>query len=186
MNLPRLPFACALAWLGAVVALSPLSPQAAELSEYELKAALLYRLTRFIHWPKHTFANGDGRLNICVLGQDPFGSALDAIEGKRSHGLEVHVQRHMNVGPTAESCHVVFVSPSEAGRINDILDRLADRPILTMGDDAQFVEAGGLIGLGTTGEFVAISVNLEACERSGLTIGAEILQLASLVRGARR
>jgi len=44
--------------------------------EYQVKAAFLFQFSRFVQWPPDSFSSADARLVICVLGVNPFGSAL--------------------------------------------------------------------------------------------------------------
>src|ERR1700756_4784994 len=45
--------------------------------EYAVKAAYLYKFTPFVEWPASAFAGPGSPFNVCVLGDDPFGPALD-------------------------------------------------------------------------------------------------------------
>jgi uncharacterized protein DUF4154 len=63
---------CAVIGVGHPVALG----QNSKPTEYEVKATYLYKFGRFVEWP--TKVEGDS-FSICVLGQDPFGPALNAI-----------------------------------------------------------------------------------------------------------
>ena len=49
--------------------------------EYRLKAAFLFNLAKLVEWPAPSFQPGEP-LSICVLGKNPFGSALkEAVPG---------------------------------------------------------------------------------------------------------
>src|ERR1019366_7169794 len=50
--------------------------QADSTGEYELKAAMLYNLTRFVEWPPSAFPDPQAPILPCILGRDPFGSSL--------------------------------------------------------------------------------------------------------------
>jgi hypothetical protein len=60
-------------------------------AEYELKAAFLYKFASFVEWPD---AVSNGPPCIGVLGDDPFGPALDeAVKGKSYHGRSFEIRR---------------------------------------------------------------------------------------------
>ncbi len=60
-----------------------LPPTAATASrEYLLKAALLYNFANFTTWPTEAFSGPQKSLRLCILGEDPFGAAMDSIDGK--------------------------------------------------------------------------------------------------------
>ncbi|MGH9859502.1 MAG: YfiR family protein, partial [Candidatus Acidiferrales bacterium] len=70
---------------------SPAQQQAP--SEYEVKAAYLYYFGKFVTWPLEAEASGNSFV-ICVLGEDPFGPALDrTIVGESIRGTNVVVRR---------------------------------------------------------------------------------------------
>ena len=62
--------------------------------------------------PRRRFPSPDAPFAICVLGQDPFGPALDAIvQGERIQGRPLVVRR-LKGWDDAELCHILFVSTS--------------------------------------------------------------------------
>src|SRR6202023_1542561 len=59
--------------------------------EYELKATFLYKFAGFVEWPD---ALSNGPLGIGVVGQDPFGPALDeVVKGKPYNGRGFEIRR---------------------------------------------------------------------------------------------
>ncbi len=63
----------------------------AQAPEYEVKAAFLYNFTKFVEWPPSAFAEGNGALRICVLGEDPFGRNLQTVAGEEVEGHRLTV-----------------------------------------------------------------------------------------------
>ena len=53
--------------------------------EYQIKAAFLFNFAQFVEWPPTAFTNADAPFCIGVLGDDPFGAALDeTVQGENS------------------------------------------------------------------------------------------------------
>src|ERR1700681_3665474 len=51
-------------------------------NEYQVKAAFLYNFAKFVDWPAEAFGSSGAPFVIGVVGDDPFGGALDqAING---------------------------------------------------------------------------------------------------------
>jgi hypothetical protein len=48
--------------------------------EYKIKAAFLLNFAKFITWPDQTFTSPQQPFSFCVLGQDPFGTALTPMQ----------------------------------------------------------------------------------------------------------
>lgn len=165
-----------LGWSGAVLPTSPVG-------EYELKAVLLFKIAKFVRWPESAFASRSDPLQVCVIGVDPFGSLLDAIEGQSVQAHPVVVHRYPEAGAGAAGCHVAFLAGSRADALGPGLRALAGRPVLTVGDATDFAAAGGVVGMRTDAGKLRFEVNTAAAAAHGLEISAQLLQLATLVGG---
>jgi hypothetical protein len=111
-------------------------------SEYSIKAGYLLLFTRYVQWPAQVFENEGAPINICILGEDPFGAVLDrTVEGQRSQNRPLRVHRLENT-EDAGHCHVAFISAQESDNEAQWLANLAGRPILTIGEDSTALESG--------------------------------------------
>lgn len=143
--------------------------------EYQIKASYLYNFLRYVEWPPG--APAGGTLPVCVFGKDRFGTALDAIVGESVRGLAIAVRPVSDPGQL-DGCRVVFVGAAERGREADILQQLAGRPVLTVGETPGFADRGGVINLIRVKDKIRFEINQQAAERGGLRIGSQLLQLA--------
>ena len=151
-------------------------------SEYVLKAAMIYNLALFVEWPEQSFSSATQPMSVCVLGDDPFGAALEAnISGKTVRGREMQIRRTQKPSEL-QGCHILFVSQSERKRLAEIMAAVGSASTLTIGDMKEFVEEGGVIGFTTGNERIRIEINLKAAQRAGLKISYKLLSLAT-VRG---
>jgi len=151
--------------------------RADEAGEYKVKAAFLYNFAKFVEWPDRTFSGPDAPFVIGVLGDDPFGSALDGIKGKTVKEHKVAVKR-ISGSSDAGSCHVLFISSSEDGRLEEIISALGQAPVLLVGDMDRFARRGGMIKFLVENNKIAFEINAEAARRAGLTISSQLLKLA--------
>ena len=60
-----------------LIAAPRLVAQGAKPTDYDVKAVYLYNFGRFVEWPASVTSKSEA-FTVCVLGQDPFGPALDA------------------------------------------------------------------------------------------------------------
>lgn len=148
--------------------------------EYLIKAAILYNFAKFTRWPTAAFESADAPLDLCVIGADPFGDALATIDGKR---VGTHNLRTRLIGDTAQigGCHLLFVSTSESGRLDDILAATDGTAVLTVADMPDFSRAGGIITLSVVDDRTRFDVNRLAADRAGLTLSAKLLRLAATI-----
>jgi hypothetical protein len=153
------------------------SAQAAGSLEYQVKAAYLLNFTRYVEWPGRSLP-ATAPLELCILGDDPFGETLDqAIRGRRSQGRTVTVRR-VESDEGAFGCHLVFVTDESWNQRRSLVASLTSRGILTVGNSDQFGREGGVIGFVISNETVRFVINLKAMEHSGLRISSRMLSLA--------
>jgi len=115
---------------GLLPVLSP-ALQAAANPEYKIKAALIYKLTKFVSWPDRVFADADQPLRICVLGKNPFDDALQAISSRTVAGRSLVVSDVGGVDDL-QRCQLVFVAGSEGRQLDATIADFAAQPILTV------------------------------------------------------
>jgi hypothetical protein len=164
---------------------APLRAQSKAAGEYEVKAAFLYNFARYVEWPPAKLPAAGEAFVVTVLGEDPFGGALDAAIRDRTiqdRPLAVRrVARIEDVGPS----QILFISRSEADDLPRILQRLAAAPILTVGESAQFAERGGMIRFRREGERIGFDINVGSTERAGLRVSSQLLKLARIIGAGR-
>ena len=165
-----------------VLACRPLA--AAPVAEYELKAALLYKVAKFVRWPEARLGSRDRPMTFCIIGADPFGPAIDSIVGRsvKSHPVAV-VRLDTADAIAAASCDVAFVSVSSAAAAAGSLRSLAGLPVLTVSDVPGFAAAGGVLGMKTAQGKVRFEINTTSSAAQGLEISAQLMQLATIVTG---
>jgi len=82
--------------------------------EYQVRAVYLYNFGRFVVWPG-TPAETQGTFDVCVLGRDPFGSALDAtLAGEAINNRKLAARRIANPRE-ATNCRILFISSFRGG-----------------------------------------------------------------------
>lgn len=171
-------------WLGAVPATRG-SEDSSRVKEYELKAAFVFNLSKFVEWPASAFAGPDDAIVIGILGEDPFAGRLqETIDGKTVGGRRLRV-RYVKADRDARACHIVFISPSEEGRLGQIAERLRGSPTLSVSDVGPFAELGGVLHFDLEGRRVHLVINPEAATGGGLRLSAKLLNLARIVRDNR-
>jgi len=167
----------------SVFSLSPVSiAQANPPGEYELKAAFLFNFAKFIDWPRGSFASPQSPFTICVLGEDPFGRALDEGLRGKAIGNQPFALRRLKDKAEARRCQVVFVSSSETRHLAEIVESLRGANVLLVGDTAGFASSGGTIEFTLDQENrVRFTINTDAADRAGLKFSAKLLALATIV-----
>lgn len=148
------------------------------LSEYEVKAAFVYKFRQFIEWPQRDRAS----LVFCVTGQRRLFEALELIHRGRSLAAQQPAVKWVNRRETlAEHCDVLFIGALETKATREILMAVQDSSVLTIGESKGFLEAGGIVNFVVEQNNVRFEFNLRAAQRARLTISSRLLHLATRV-----
>jgi hypothetical protein len=174
------------AWVAAAAAivLATVPARAGGPSEHQVKAAFLYNFANFVQWPDEALGPAGVPLKVCVVGADPFGSALeDAFRNQVVHGRSVLIARGATLGAVGR-CHILFLSNSVQGRWPQLLEALAGAPTLTVADGPPLVRQGGMVSFVIEAKRVRFEINRVAAEHAGLRISSKLLALARIVEPA--
>ncbi len=157
--------------------------------EYQLKAVFLNGFTKFIVWPEHAFAKSDTPLRICVLGEHPFGKALDIAVAntnrRKRKGRQIEV-RYINMIEQIPGCHTLYVSKSERYQQAVILDYVVRYPVLTVSDIDHFVINGGMIQFYVRHNKVRFLIDPQTIRDVGLEPDGNLLRIADVVSSNNR
>ena len=158
-----------------------LAAQPVATKEYQIKAVFLFNFSQFVEWPTNAFPETQTPLVIGVLGEDPFGTYLEeTVRGETVNNHPLVIQ-HYRRAEDIKACHILFISQSEAGRLDRIFESLKGRNILTVGDVENFARRGGMIRFITEKNKIRLRINLEAAKAASLTISSKLLRPAEIV-----
>lgn len=153
----------------------------ADTVEYKIKAGYLYNFTKFITWPTDQSAT----FNLCIVGDDPFGEAIDPIEQRTAFEKPIKLFRlddtnALRSASKSTLCHILFISSSIVG-----IPSLDDgaKNVLIVGESEGFARHGGMIGFITEDSRIKLQINWQALKRSDLKISAKLLEVAEIIEG---
>ncbi len=154
--------------------------------EYAIKAAFLYHFASYVTWPQGGSAKAtDEPFVIGVLGADPFGAILDDLaKAKLVDGRKVAIRRFKSVADCVP-CPILFISSSDAGRLDLVLHKLGASPTLLIADTQSAATRGVHINFFIENNKVRFEVNAEAAQRTGLKISSKLLRLARIVESGK-
>lgn len=166
--------------LGISTGVTPVFAQVSK--EYQLKAVFLWRLAQFTDWPADAFESAASPIFICVLGESPFGDAVEAaVRGETAHGRSLIV-RHYRTVDQARSCHILFISAVGPRQGTEIGAALAGRSILTVRDlDALPNAYPAIVSFVTEQNRIRLRINLKAATAARLVLDPRLLRAAEIV-----
>jgi hypothetical protein len=162
---------------------TPMAASAApvESREFQIKAVFLFNFAQFVEWPPDAFSDPTSPLVIGILGNDPFGPYLDeAVRGEKVNERSIVIVRFARIEDVAK-CHILFISQSEAGRLEQDLASLKGKDVLTVSDLDDFSSLGGMIRFVTEKNKVRLRINNGAARAEGLRISSKLLRPSEVV-----
>ncbi len=152
---------------------------AQSLDEQMVFSALALNIVRFTTWSTEAEAHMKESIGLCVLGNDVVQEAFASIEQKAVGDKTIKV---INLSPLSnfEACHALYVSELEQTVLRQVLAKIKKRPLLTIGQSADFVQQGGMVGLENVDGKITLYVNLYVVRESNLNISARLLKLAKI------
>ena len=142
-----------------------------------VKAAFVARFPEFVEWPPSD-RTPSGALSVCLSPAHPFGTKVAESAGTVAGGRQISV-RTLGRTDVVDGCDVLYVAPADVS----LLHRAQRKPILTVGDQADFCQLGGIINLRVIDRRVRFEVDLAQARQVGLTIDSQLLRLAAAVHG---
>ncbi len=167
--------------LGAALAADMSVQVGAPLEEYQSKAKFLAFVTYYTVFP--TKPPPDQPWSVGILGRSPFGKYLGETfnPSLTIRARPVRLSFPQTQGE-AVACDVLFISKSEQGRLEDLLDWVRGRPILTIGDTRGFAQRGVMVNFVLEEGFIKTEVNLQAARKAGLDFSSAFLRTSRIVR----
>ena len=148
--------------------------------EYQVKAVFLLHFARFTEWPAEATPQADSPIVIGVMGEDPFGKALDAaVRDEVVHGRRIVVERYGALSDM-KTCHILFISKSEAKRQDAILEKLQNKPVLTVAD-TRASSSHPMITFMVDHGRVRFKIDLPAVKAAHISLSSKLLRVAEVV-----
>ena len=146
----------------------------------EIKAAYLYNLTNFVHWPdaqpeKQTFI-------IKVFGNRAVARNLGLLtRGEKLRGANIVIQ-YIDSVLDIYPCQMLFVDGSVQEQLTSkMLSELASKQILIIGDTLDFLQKGAMVGLLENGGRILIAVDPDLARKAGISFSSKLLKVARIL-----
>ena len=178
----RFPTTLILLVLACVAAIGlPAPVHGDEPTEYQIKAAYTYKFAKFVEWSTDVLDDDDTLVQICVLGENPFGTILEEMVSEKTiYGRPISVVYKTDSSQKV-SCNVVFIPRAEVDGCDRILRTLEGREILTISDIDDFAERGGMIGLYQEGQKIRFEISSDNLKAGGIRVSSKLLRLDRIV-----
>lgn len=145
-------------------------------TESAVKIGFLYNFFKFIDWPQSADTSAGYRL--CTTGDNSLGNSLLVLQDKTINNKPLSIKRGVS-GEALKNCHMVFIGVDE--EIGKSISNLQGLAVVTVSDNPDFINQGGMIGLVQYNNRLAFEVGLDAANAAGIRISAKIIELAKRI-----
>ena len=182
--IPRLLLAAMLLWCANHAMASDQPAQGSEKQEREqqAKALFLYNFANFVEWPDEAFTAPDDPIRLCLFGDIPFVSFLKKVDGTLIGERRLDIQKATRIEQIDEGCHILFVGDEQRVLLPEFWKQIKYLYVLSVGEQTEFTERGGIINILRTTDRVQFAVNISNAIANGLFISSDLLALARVIR----
>ncbi len=155
----------------------------APLPEYKVKAAYLYNFLHFVVWPEEAPLQASETVNVLIVGSRDFRSVISPLEQQAVGGkkLDITLVSTLDARTDLKNYHLVYLAKANLDRLPALLQKMAHLPLLTVGEQSDFAEAGGMIGFVSRKGKIKFIVNRAALKKGNLSMRSKALRLAEKV-----
>jgi hypothetical protein len=146
------------------------------LTEYAAKASFIYNVTLF-----SSLARSPGTVRLCVLGRNPFGRALDSLEGKSVGVAKLTLAYPPGTSEALKQCQILFISASEEGNIGNLVNGADGTWPLTISDIKGAARRGVMLELSVENKRIAFECNCTAMRAADIALNSNVLRLARAI-----
>ncbi len=160
----------------------PFTAKSQQYTEYELKAAYLFNFGKFVQWPNEAFKSPADPFIIGIYGNNPFEEILQqTIQNKTIQNRPIIIINITTIEDAA-TCHILFISKINKLQLNQLLQSINNKPILTVGDNIEdFCQSGGIINFTRQYSQKRFEINNKASAHALLVISSKLLALSRIV-----
>ncbi|HNW33648.1 MAG TPA: YfiR family protein [Candidatus Ozemobacteraceae bacterium] len=160
----------------------PVAASGKPLGEFQVKAAFLLKFAAFVEWPPEIVATPSPMIRLGIIGHDPFGNILPPeIHANEAEGISYLIDRQTIHEPLASGCRLIYIGVEDSDATASLLSRIADQPILTVGEGEAFVKAGGMIAFILENNRVRFLINNKRARSVNIRISSQLLNIAKVV-----
>lgn len=162
--------------LGLFIMIASFQPAWAQKEKYH--SMFIYNISKYVKWPE---AREFGKFVIGVLGTSAIQKDLISMAVTRKvNGMSIEIKQ-FNIVSEISDCHILYVSASESGLLDQVLLKMKSKPVLIITDKPGLAKKGAAINFVEVEGKVKFELNQKNAEVQGLKVAGSLASLAILV-----
>ena len=154
------------------------SNEQTEAQEYDLKAAYIYNITKFIYWDSYI---PGPEFIIGIIDSSPILEPLEKIAKTKTVMNKKIIIKQFTKLEEIDNCTILFIPKNTAVSLKEILAITKSKKILTISEKEGYGKKGSAINFVTIDDKLKFEVNTKTLENSGLKASAQFLKLAVII-----
>lgn len=144
-----------------------------------LKLSYIYNFVKYVRWPGEALGSNQNYYTVCIAWDEVYEKAKNLLESGSVGGRSIVVRDAKQLSDLNE-CHVLYMREQDktGRRLLNRLPSLSDRPVLTISDQENFIDRGGIVGFILQGDKLKFEINLKQAKAVNLYINSRVLVLA--------
>jgi len=152
--------------------------QSALAQKEKYHSIFIYNFSKYVKWPD---VQNSGKFVIGVLGASTIQKDLKVMAAaKQVNGKTIEVKQFNSVAEVSE-CHILYVSASESGKMNEIISKTKSQSVLIITDKPGLAKKGATINFVEVDGKIKFELNQKNAEARGLKVAGSLASLAILV-----
>lgn len=151
-------------------------------AEQQVRAQFVYNFANFVEWPDDAFSSSEESMRICLFGQVDFAPYLHIFAGTLIGSRLLVVQEANEIEEIRTGCHVLYLGQDERVRLPSFWQQIRYIYVLSIGEQRDFADKGGIINIFRTRDSVQFDVNIENALVNGLFLDSDLLALARVIK----
>ncbi len=176
---------CIAALLAAVYPLAAHSrdADAIQADAYEVRAALILNLARFVTGPPERFSPLDEKFRIGMMGPPGLVRAFESIEGRIVGGRKVQIHTLASDSSPSLYYQVLYNGSNQNEVFRAQVERCPNPYVLTIGEGSPNVDTGNMISISEKDQHLALTIYRQRTKQAELAVSSHLLRLATVIDG---
>lgn len=138
---------------------------------------LLGKVAKFVSWQN----NKESKFIITIL-SNPFGTILDELyKNKKIKSKKVKIVYIKNIDEL-KFTNILYIPRSNAPKLNEILQKVKNKNILTVSSIKGFAEKQGVLQIYFISQKAKLKINLQTAKDNNLKISSSLLRVADVIK----
>lgn len=148
-----------------------------EIKEYQIKAAILFQLTKYVEWPP----SARTAFNICFVEDDGFHAMKNWLTSRKVNNQQISIYFLSAKQSELGICDLIYLGNSRKTAAFNYIEQTESKPILVVSAMEDFVDRGGMVGLVNADGAIGVELNLHAFQDSKLKVSPALIEVARKV-----